>query len=217
MSVRQIFPGLKFIKKEVAERFLTVTRDIYRQHPVYEFKEDESVSNILIIPSYADTDYDGKQPKITVKAGAYNYNLMDTFNNNMSSEMVKGGRVVGYNHSQIIPLSLSVLVHAYAEEESSDLADELAGLIVYACRKNYSRAGLVIRSANVSETDMFDQKQKIYQTVIGISMDVPWGTSTQDADKIIDSIIPEMEDDEVLMFETYRQPGVTTFKKISDN
>lgn len=213
MESRKIFEGLGLFKKEVVERFLVVTREIYKHHPAYIFDEDESKTEILIYPSYADTDRDGKQPRLIVKAGSYNYHLMDTIYNNMSKEVKRNGSVAGYEHSQILNIPLTVLIHSYAEEESSDLADELASLVVYACRKMYSAKGLVVRGMQVSETDLFNNDQKIYQTTASISFDVPWTTSTVDLSAPIQGIELSPVIEEPLIFPTYRSPGVAVIKE----
>lgn len=192
---------------------MVTTRELYQYHPVYTYRDKEEDSGILIYPSYADTERDGEQPRFIVKAGSYNYSLMDTFYNNMSKEVFKEGIVVGHEHSQIIPMTLTILVHAYAEEESSDLADELAGLIVFACRKQYSGNGLVTRGVQVSETDIFNNDQKIYQTAISVSVDVSWTTSASKVDMIDDIITDiEIETEDPLYFDTYRPPGVYVSK-----
>lgn len=215
MSERLLFPGLKLFKKEVTERFLVVTREIYKNHPTYTYSDNEEESNIFIFPSYANTESDGKQPRIISRAGSYNYGLMDTMNNNMSKEVVREGSIVGYEHSQIITIPITFLIHAYAEEESSDIADEFAGLVVYACRKMYSQAGLVIRGMQISETDVFKQDQDLYQTTATVSIDVPWNASTVDKGPPIGEV--EFETEAPLHFNTYRSPGVTVFTEKKDD
>ena len=213
MSDRQIFKNLNLFKKTVVERFLITTREIYKHHPTYVYHDDDEETGILIYPSYADPKVDGNQPRLIVKAGSYNYHLMDTMFNNMSKEVVVRGAVAGYEHSQIITIPLTVLIHAYAEEESSDLADEFASLVVYACRKMYSSMGLVIRGIQISETDIFNSQQKVYQTTASISLDVPWSTSDVDTSKPIGSIDITPEEEEPLLFDTYRSPGVSVFQE----
>lgn len=213
MNSRKIFKNLGLFKKEVTERFLTVTRTIYENHPVYTYREDESESGILIYPSYANTERDGEQPRMIVKPGSYNYHLKDTLYDNMSKELTHNGAIAGYEHAQIITIPLTILIHAYAEEESSDLADEFASLVVYACRKLYSGKGLVIRGMQVSETDLFNSDQKLYQTTASITLEVPWTTSTIDTSPPIDSIVINPEKEEPLHFDTYQSPGVSVFRE----
>lgn len=212
MNNRVIFPQLKLFKKEITERFLVATREIYKQHPVYLYDEDESKSGILIYPSYGDVKRPGVQPKLVVKAGSYQYSLMDTFSNNMTMEAKNSaGVIAGYTKSQIIPIQLAVIAQAYAEEESSDIADELAQLVVDACRRMYSQVGIVIRGVNVSETDLVNKEESTYQTVVSISMDIPWSSTAVSNEPPIDSVDPEIDDD-FPRFETYRSPGVDIHK-----
>lgn len=217
MTSRQIFSELALFKKEVTERFLKVTRAIYENHPVYTYSNNESETKILIYPSYSDTESDGKQPRFIIKAGAYNYHLKDTLYDNMSREVLYKGAVAGYEHSQIINIPVTILIHAYAEEEASDLADELSSLVVYACRKMYSSVGLSVRGIQVSETDIFNTEQKIYQTSASVTLDVPWTTSTVDKGPPISDVVLTPEMDEVIRFSTYRSPGVTVFKEKQNN
>jgi hypothetical protein len=213
MNERLMFEELSLIKKEVTERFLSITRDVYVHHPVYTFAEDESVAKLFIYPSYGNPDHDGKNARMVVKVGAYNYHLMDTLNNNMSKEIVIDGVVCGFEHQQTLSIPLTVLVQAYAEEESSDLADELANLVVFACRNRYRAKGLITRGVQVSETDLYDNKQKIYQTTVAITMDVPWTTRMINLEAPIENIHVGVENEETITFDTYRKPGISISKE----
>lgn len=213
MSSRQLFPNLKLFKKEVTERFLTVTRGLYEHHPIYSYLEDESESGLLIYPSYADPEYDGKKPSFVAKTGSYNYHLQDTLFNNMSNEVKNSyGSIAGFEYSQIITVPITVLIHAYAEEESSDLADELTNLVVFACRNTYSREGLIVRGGQVSETDIFNNEQKVFQTTINFTFDVPWVTSSVDTSPPAGDVILTPDWEDPIEFDTYRSPGVTVVK-----
>lgn len=202
---RQLFPGLKLIKKEVNERFLEATRNIYEKHPTYTFNRKEKETKILIYPSHGNPEFDGKQPRILTKVGAYQYHLNDTLNNNFAEDIVQGNSVIGSKTKQIIRLPITIMVHAYSEEESSDIADELGSIIIYACRRYYSSCGLVPSNIQVSETDVFNRDQDIYQTVINAVFDVPWTNATYDAITIPDFVVgfdlPKTKTD-------YREPGV---------
>lgn len=212
MNVRLMFSELSLIKKEISERFLVVLRDLYKEHPVYNYTEDEADAKLLIYPSYGNPDRDGTQARMVIKVGSYNYHLMDTLNNNMSREIIKDGILVGLEHSQIITVPVTILVQAYAEEESSDLADELATLIVFACRNRFSEKGLIARGAQVSETDTFNQEQKIFQTSISCTFDIPWVTRMEDTGEPINQAELEFESEETLQIETYQSPGVSVMK-----
>lgn len=209
MSSRVMFEQMKFFKKELTERFLLVTQAVYRSHPEYTYRDEEEDSEILIYPSYADTDSDGKQPRMVVKVGSYDMSLMDTFNNNMSKEVFRDGKLSGYKHQQIVPAQLTVLVQAYAEEESSDLADELSGLILFAAKGAYAKQGFVTRRVQVSETDLADRSQKLYQTAVSISFDVPWTWVFESKEPGHDGIEIDIIDDPLIV-DGYRSPGVYT-------
>lgn len=208
MNSRAIFPALKLFKKEVVERFLIATREIYKRHPSYTYNDEDGETGIIIIPAYGDVIFSGKEPRIVVKAGAYNMHLMDTFYNNMSREYIHPkGHVAGYEHDQIININLTVLVQAYAEEESSDVADELANLIIFACKSMYRQVGLVVKGAQVSETDQASQEQELFQTAVSLSLDVPWMFRLENLDDPIDEAIIDPSIDKNK--EEYRAPGVS--------
>lgn len=171
---RFMFPGAKQFRKVVGENFLIATRNIYKEHPYYKYEDDEQYTQIYIDLSYANKRYDGIKPSFIVKVGAYNKDLSDTLASNMSEEIVKDGRVVGYKRRKIIRLPITVIVHSYSEEECSDLSDELSDLCLVFRKHEYSKRGVVPMGAHVSETDIFDDSQGIYQTTISFTMDVPW-------------------------------------------
>lgn len=218
MSERQLFPELKLIKKEVLERFLLVLYGIYEQHPHFTYHHEENQTKIWIYPSYADSERDGVYPRMIIKAGSYGYGLMDTMNNNMSGEIYRDGVLVGLTHQQIINTTLTVLVQANYEEECSDIADELVSLVVFAMRNRFRGSGLIVRGSQVSETDLFNKEQDVYQTNVTFSFDVPWTTSMEDTGLPIDMIDPELDLEDPLEFEPYRSPGVTVVQqKREDN
>lgn len=205
---RLLFPNLALVKKEITERFLLVTQAIYRQHPIYRFDDDEAESKILIYPSYANPNYDGKMVRIVTKVGSYTFGLNDTLNNNMSEEILENGISTGTRSRQILQVSMTLLVQAYTEEESSDVADELAMFLLYACRKQYSSYGLVPRNVQVSETDIVNGDQTIYQTAVSSSFDVPWTLSNQTKAGVIEDTNIKVEPEKIKASEPYKEPGV---------
>lgn len=207
MSERFLFPDLKFIKKEVNERFLSLLYSIYADHPTYSYITEEKDSGLLIYPSYADPGYDGKYPRFISKTGSYAYGLMDTFNNNMANEVIRDGVVSGAEYKQFINTSVTILIQANAEEESSDLADELVNIVVFAMRSRFRNQGLIVRGSSVSETDLLNKEQDVFQTNVVFSFDVPWSTFEVDLNDPITITDPELEKDDPLIFETYRSPG----------
>jgi len=179
MIHRQIFPELKLLKKDVLERFLLTLYEVYRMHPVYPYdpnhKEDYNKSKILIYPSYAKIDYFGKQPKVVVKMGAYSFSGVDTFFNDASGEYRDENDVfLGWVHEKMMNTSITIIIHSQAEEEASDIADELALLLSYGAKSLFSEVGLIIRAVQVSETDIQDTEKNIYQTMIGVNIEFSW-------------------------------------------
>jgi hypothetical protein len=207
---RLIFPELNLFKKELTERFLTATRAIYENHPVYTYNDDDSKTGLQIYPSYGNPTDHGKQPRFIIKAGGYQKGFNDMLNNNMSGYATDStGAIVGTKYFKMISPTIVVLVHAFTEEESSDLADELADICLFACKSMYSELGLIMNGAQVSETDEYRGDKGIYQTTVQFIIDVPWENtkSTGDTEEII--VNPEIEppdpDDEI---SDYRPPGV---------
>jgi len=207
MNNRFLFPNLSFIKKEVNERFLSLIYAIYADHPTYTYVVEEKNAGLLIYPSYADPGFDGKYPRFISKTGSYSYGLMDTFNNNMAGEVLVNGVVSGAEYKQFINTSITVLVQANTEEESSDLADELVNIVVFAMRSRFRNQGLIVRGSSVSETDLLNKEQDVFQTNVVFSFDVPWSTFEVDLNDPIDVGGIELEKDDPLIFETYRSPG----------
>lgn len=206
MNSRLIFEKLKPFKKVVTENFLIVTQEIYKNHPAYPYQDNEKKTKLLIYPSYADIDSDGKQPRMMVKVGSYQMSLMDTLNSNMSKEIYRDGKMSGYRHDQFLQVPITILVQAYAEEESSDLADELGSIILFACQEMYRGSGFMVRGVNISETDIYDRAQKIYQTSVSMTADIPWSWTKESSRKAHEEIIIEFDNDPLIV-EGYRPPG----------
>lgn len=205
---RTIFPELNLFKKEITERFLSVTHEIYKNHPAYTYDDNDLKTKIMIYPSYGNLSVSGTQPRFIVKAGGYQKGFNDMLNNNMSGFVTDSdGAIVGTKYFKMISPTIVVIVHAFTEEESSDLADELTEICLFACKGMYSNVGLIMNGAQVSETDEYRNDKKIYQTTIQFIVDVPWENkkSSGETDEII--VNPEIEpepDDEI---KGYRPPG----------
>ena len=217
MSERALFPKLNFFKKEVIERFLIATTEIYKRHPIYTYDSDDEKTEIIIIPAYGDVVFNGKKPGIIAKAGGYSLHLMDTIYQNMSKEYInQQGYIAGYKKEQIIPISLTIFVQALAEEESSNIADELAGLLVFACRSMYGQVGLVVKGAQISDTDLFDKDNDVYQTTVTVALDVPWELLFEDNQPPVEENIIFTDscsgETEQKNNDGYRQPGVFVTK-----
>lgn len=205
---RTMFPDLKLFKKEMTERFLIVLREIFRDHPAYPYLDDESKTSIHIDPTYADIQYEGKSPQLFIKSGSYQFSLQDTLNRNMYSEIMNAqGVYSGSRHLKNMSSTVAIIVRSYGEEESSDLADEIAALGIFAAHHMFTQLGINIRSSNVSETDEMDQNNDRYQTVVNFQIDVPWEFSIGTDDGALD---PEFDIgwDEEGDYEGYRSPGV---------
>jgi hypothetical protein len=172
---RQFFPDLILIKKTVLENFLTALHTIYKEHKTYTFDAALSKTKILIHPSYAKIDHNGKQPKIVVKISGYTFSLSEYFFDEVAGEhRDENGIVVGWEYQKMLNTSLTVLVQAYSEEEASDVADELAMFISFAGKSFFRQHGLIIRGVEVSETDVQNNEQNIYQTMLSIVVEFPW-------------------------------------------
>lgn len=211
---RTIFPNLQLFKKEITERLLVAIREIYKHHPVYLYDEMESATKILIYPSYADTEYTGEMPKILVKPGGYQFGLNDTLFNNFETETKNdAGLISGYTYSKMMITSFQAIIHAYAEEESSDIADEFVQLAVFACRTMFDQVGIKIEEAQVSETDLVDKDAGKYQTVVSIAIDYPWGGKITTNGDPVDDIYTDPPDIDDSISDAYRAPGVEVFRR----
>lgn len=212
MNERTIFPELKLFKREITDRFLIALREVFRRHPAYGYKDDEFESRIHIDPTYANIQYEGKNPQLLVKVGQYQFDLNDTLNQNAYEEVLnEQGAIGGYRSLKNMGTNVTINVRSYAEEESSDLADELASLGVYSAHFMFAQVGINIRDSQVSETTETDRNNDIFETVVNFRIEVPW-EYTQTNKKPADGGEIEIEypDDESI--NGYRRPGVYTFK-----
>lgn len=176
MNNRVIFPNVTLIKKTITERLLMALHEIYKNHPTYTYSDDELQSNILIYPAYAALDAPGKKPRMIVKTGGYAFALTDTLFHNMEADAKNDqGSVAGFSYKKMMSSSAIIEVEGYAEEESSDLADELAMLSTFACRGMFGQVGIAIRGAEVSNTELKDANQNIYLTRLSVGIDFAWG------------------------------------------
>jgi hypothetical protein len=213
MSERTIFPDLKLFKKTVTEHFLLSLQEIYRIHPVYPYTDDESpYTSIHISPTYANITYDSLRPQLLVKVGQYDMALQDTLGNNLYEEIRNDDDVIGgYRSLKNLSTMVTVMVRAFAEEESSDIADELAVLGVYAAHHMFAQMGLNIRGSSVSETVKVDNQNDYFQTNVNFQVDVPWQFTTVNRSGATnpdwETTIPED------FIGVYRMPGVYVHPK----
>lgn len=207
---RTIFPDLKLFKKTIREHFLVALREIFKIHPVYPYEENqEAETKIHIEPTYATRTYEGKNPQMLVKVGGYEFHLQDMLGNNLFSDQRNElGVVGGFTSLKNMSTAISVVVRAYAEEESSDLADELASLGVYSAKHMFAQVGIQIRRSSISETTKSGQDDH-YDTVVVFEVDVPWEFS-QASKKASEDGDVEYEADPIANG-SYREPGVSVF------
>ena len=210
MYERQIFPDIKLFKKEITERFLIALREIYRIHPAYQYLDDERDSQIHIDPTYVNINYEGRAPRLLIKVGGYQLGLNDMLFNNASGEVLNTqGVASGYRSLKRMITNVMITVRSFAEEESSDLADELASLGVVSAHHMFTQVGINIRNVDVTETQEADQNNDIYETVVNFQIEVPW-EFTQSTDDLADEVDFEIiADDDII--NGYRSPGVYTF------
>lgn len=207
MNERLLFPNMMLIKRWVAETFVTATRTVYADHPVYTHRDDDTTTGVYIAPTYADSEAPGKKPKILVQGGGYSFGLKDTLGRNLAYETLDRSHAF-----KQVRVGMMVLVQAYAEEESSDLADELAMLLSTAAHDFYAAQGLVIDAVDVSETNVLDPEAKSFQTTLNLVVEVPVeitaGATGRDGGVDIDLGLSQLRT---------RTPAVTVFRKsISD-
>lgn len=210
-DARQIFPDLKLFKKEVTERFLIALREIFRIHPAYGYQDDERDTFIHIDPTYVDISYEGKAPRLLIKVNGYQLGLNDMLFNNVSEQIFNSqGVATGFRSVKRMGTTVTVIVRSFFEEESSDIADELAALGIYSAHDMFDQVGINIRDAQVSETQETDANNDIYETVVNFQIEVPWEFAKYkeaSADEVEFEIIA---DDDII--NGYRSPGVYTFQ-----
>lgn len=170
MNPRLLFANTTLVKRYVAEQFIQGTQLIYRDHPVYAFDDNDEATSILIAPTYADTNQSGKKPKFLVQGGSYQFSLTDTLAKNLMEEIYDQmtGQYLGKRYIKNVNMELMILVQAYVEEECSDLADELAMLCAAQAAHVYDENNVSIIKIGVSETNVLDQEQQSFQTVVSL-------------------------------------------------
>lgn len=173
MNPRLLFANTTLVKRYVAEQFIQATQMIYRDHPVYTFDDSDETTSILIAPTYADTNQSGKKPKFLVQGGGYRFSLNDTLDKNFMQEIYAPttGQYLGKRYRKNVNMMLMILVQAYVEEECSDLADELAMLCAAQAAHVYDRSNVSIIDIEVSETNVLDQEQQSFQTVVSLRVE----------------------------------------------
>lgn len=174
MNPRLLFPNTTLIKRYVVEQFIRASTLIYADHPVYTWAENDEQSKILIAPTYANTNQTGKRPKFLIQSGAYRFGLQDTFANNFSEEMYddETGKYIGRRHVKTVPTNLMILVQSYAEEESSDLADELTMLGMAQAAHVFDQHNISLIDVETSETNVLENDQETFQTVVSFQVQV---------------------------------------------
>lgn len=230
---RYFFPNYSPFKKIVEESFLLSLREVYMHHPLYTYHDDETQSELLIMPSYANSRVDGKKPKFVTRIGSYTKEMHDTLSNNFSENVMnaKGG-VIGKKRFKIITVPITVMIHAYAEEQAAELADELTDTVIFFAQGVFSGTGLLVKGAHVSETDIYKEESGLYQTVVTFTFDVPW-SFTKINEEMIDGFqiggsvnggpCKERPGDSMggldidFEFDGYRKPGITIFRHIEED
>ena len=174
MNPRLLFPNTTLIKRYVVEQFIRASTLIYADHPVYTWAENDEQSKILIAPTYANTNQTGKRPKFLIQSGSYRFGLQDTFVNNFSEEMYddETGAYLGKRHVKTVPTNLMILVQSYAEEESSDLADELTMLCMAQAAHVFDQHNISLIDVETSETNVLENDQETFQTVVSFQVQV---------------------------------------------
>lgn len=211
---RTIFPNLQLFKKEVTERLLIAIREIYKNHPTYLYNDDEALTQILIYPSYADVERPGNMPKILVRPGGYEFGMNDTLFGTFESEARNAdGALAGFTYSKMVATSFQAVIYAYAEEESSDIADEFALLVVFACRTMFDQVGIKVENTQVSETSVVDPDKGKYQTIVAVAIDFPWSGSIITGDPPLDDIQFDPPDLSAEAVDGYRAPGIEVFRE----
>lgn len=212
---RTLFPNTKLIKRDVTERFLLAFREIFTHHETYTYADDDYTTGILIYPSYADLDTPDKKPKLILKAGGYNFNLADTLMSNLADEVTnEDGVVIGTTHKKVVNMNFSIIVQAYAEEESSDLADEVALMLHFSTPEVFAGYGITVLNSQIGETDLMKREDSIYQTVLFASITFPWlGIKTKTTLDTVDDAYPEIELPEGITSSLNRIPGIEVYKR----
>jgi hypothetical protein len=172
---RTFFPELKLFKKTIIERLLMSLYHIYREHPIYAYKDIDLDTKILIHSSYAKVDTPNKIPRIAIKVNGYTFSFTDYLFDEISNERVnENGVVTGWEYEKILSTTVTMVVQSFAEEETTNISDELAMLLSFSAKDFFRSAGLIVRGVQVSETEIANKEQGIFQTMIGVSLEIPW-------------------------------------------
>lgn len=208
---RTIYPDLKLFKKFVNEQFLVCLREIFKKHPVYTYDIDQSNTPIHIEATYVQRNFSGKNPVILSRVGQYELDLQDMLGKNLHQHVMNDkGVYSGFSSMKDMTAAITVQVRAYSEEQSSDIADEIAMLVIYAANYMFSQVGLNIKRSAVSETSMLDNSNEIYETRVQFQGNVPWEFVKTDKEGALDG---EFEFDYPDGWHTdYRPPGAYVIK-----
>lgn len=167
---RLLFPNMRLFKSEMTRSFTFVTQSIFKNHPAYRFDEDDSKTQIMIHPTFSDVSNPGKMAKIMFRAGGYDASLNDYWDENFARiELDEKGNEIGKQSSKMITSTMTVLVQAYNEMESQDLADELLQLIIFGAKGFYAQHHVHIIGGQVGETSPLKDQEGSFQTMISIS------------------------------------------------
>lgn len=167
---RLLFPNTRLFKTDMTRNFTAATQYIYSHHPVYTFNPQDELTKIMIHPAFADVDTPGQMAKIMFRAGGYDGSLNDYIGDNLiGHETDDQGRVVGEASSKMVNSTMTILVQAYSEMESQDIADELAQLIVYGLKSVYAKHHIHINGIQVGETSPLKEQDPSFQTMITVA------------------------------------------------
>lgn len=170
MNQRLLFPHTVLIKRWATEQFLLATQQMYADHPVYTFQKEQTESKIIIMPTYGDSSDSGKRPKILSQTGGYGYSFKDTLDRNFAEDIYdpNTNETIGRRYVKTVRMTMMILVQAYTEQESSDMADELAALIALQGTHVYADHGLIVEDVVVGETNVLSEKDKTHQTSLNL-------------------------------------------------
>lgn len=166
---RLLFPNMRLFKNDMATAFTLATQLVYGHHPTYTFNPDDGLTKIMIHPAFADVSNPGKMAKIMFRPGGYDASLNDfTGDNFIGTEVDDDGLAIGDRNSKMIQTTMTVLVQAYSELESQDLADEFAQVVVYAAKEAFANHHVHIVGAQVGETAPLKDQEGSFQTMITV-------------------------------------------------
>ena len=214
MNNRTIFGDMPLFKKEVTERFIIALQGIYAIHPAYPYKDNESQTKLLIGPTYANFQETSRAPQFTVRTGGYEFSLRDTLAKNMNQTIQNElGVNAGFESVKQMFFPVTVFVKSFLEEQTSDLADELASLAVYSAHHMFSQVGLNILEARVAETEETNRDKDEFQASCQFNVEVMWKFNRTDKGPANDGEVDLDFDDEIVG--SYRSPGAYVFKPVN--